>query len=456
MRTQEDAQRERLATRPVAAVRPGPADLQEPVLGPLSTALGQAFLVGALVHGFGILFVTHQRVSAVLLSALAFGCLVLAPRSLVRQVRVSLPLLALVLWMVASWTWSVNPAQTYLRLETLVPVLLGMMVVTGLLPERARLVALRWSIRVTLLVSVVSVATSASARISGDDEFAVPGWRGTFSDKNSLALYLVFALAATVVLDRGRSRWLTSIVIAVLLGGAQSATGIVSALLVLALCAWLPMLRRRTGRQRALFVVATTAMVLGAAAALAVNVTAVLASYGKDTSLTGRTDIWAAVLGAIRERPLHGYGLGAPLVDVAAPSTVTLRLWREIGFTASHAHDGTLDLVGQLGLLGLVLFLLAFGTTARAAARRLHTAPAAATFALVLLSAQVLMSVSENVFLGPWLLVLLLLQAPLLVPAPLPVPGDGAGGPGEPSVEPLGAAGPDERGLAARGLDRRR
>jgi len=449
MRTLEDAQRRRLAARPQVAVRSGRVDREGPLaLGPLSTVLGQAFVVGALVHGFGVLFVTHQRVSTALLTALAFGCLVLAPRQLVRRLRVSLPFLTLVLWMVASWTWSVNPAQTYLRLETLVPVLLGMVVVTGLLSEPARLAALRWSIRIVLLVVVAAVATSASARISGDAEFVVQGWRGTFSDKNSLALYLVFALAATVALDRGRSRALTTAVIVVLLGGAQSATGVFSALLVLALCAWLPLLRRRSGRHRALFVMASAAVVLCVGGALAVNVSTVLGASGKDTSLTGRTDIWAAVLGAVQQRPLHGYGLGTPLVDGASPSTLTVRLWREIGFNAPHAHDGTLDVLAQLGLLGFALFLCVFWTTARAAARRLGSAPDAATFALALLSAQLLMSVSENVFLGPWLLVLLIVQAPLLAPE------RGARRPGEPSVEPGGAAGPGEGRLDVPAVDR--
>jgi len=447
MRSQQEAERSRLAARP-AAVLPGPAaaGTDPAALGPLATFLGQVFVVAALVHGFGVLFVNHQHVAAALLTALAFGCLVLAPRALVRRVRVSLPFVALVLWMVASWSWSVNPPQTYLRLETLVPVLLGMVVVTGLLPEPARLAALRWSIRVTLLVVVVAVATSASARISGDAEFVVAGWRGTFSDKNSLALYLVFALAATVVLDRGWSRWLTSAVIAVLLGGAQSATGVFSALLVLALVAWLPMLRRRSGRQLTLFVLVTAAVVVCVAGAIAVNVTAVLGAYGKDTSLTGRTDIWAAVVGAIQQRPLNGYGLGTPLVDVAQPSALTMRLWREIGFEAPHAHDGTLDVLAQLGVVGFVLFLTVFWTTARAAARQLGRAPRAATFALVVLSAQVLMSISENVFLGPWLLVLLFVQAPLLGRQPR------EGLPG-PSVEPRGAAGGGKSRLGVPALD---
>lgn len=388
-------------------------DGSDRALGPLATVLGQVFVVGALLVTFGVLFDRLPGDSATALLLPAWGCVVLAPRALLRTVRVSAPLLLLVIWATASWVWSVAPERTLDRLWSYLPLVVAMVAVTAVLPTSALWAALRANVRLVLLLNFAAVATSASARISGDAEFVVAGWRGTFPDKNSLALYLVFALAVVLVLDRGVSRWGAAALITVLLAGAQSATGLSVAVLVVVTWLWLGRLRCSGRRQSALFVLSSIGVALCGFALLLSSTTQVLELYGRDTSLTGRTDIWAAVLGAIADRPLTGYGLGA-LLDLGAPSTVTRDLWREIGFEAVHAHNGVLDLVGQLGLIGLVLYLLALGTTLATAVSGLRVLPLSGTFAIITVSAQLVMSVAENVLLGPWLLVLVVLQAPLL------------------------------------------
>ena len=200
-----------------------------------------------------------------------------------------------------------------------------------------------------------------------------------------------------------------------ILAGAQSATGGFAALLVLLLWLWLQVLRHQDTRRSIRFVVLSVALLVGVAASASTNTTALLEVAGKDPGLTGRTDIWQAVLGAVQQRPLTGHGLGA-FLNGQDPTAVTRALWRQIGFEAAHAHNGALDVLGQLGLVGLVLHLAALATTARAAAARLQADPAVAALALTVLAAQLLMSVSEVVLLGPWLLVLVLIRAPLLAP----------------------------------------
>ena len=386
------------------------AALADPQLGPLATFTGQCFTVGALVQGFGVLYERLPAAFSLVLLAPVLACLAMAPRRSLRRLRLSVPLGLLVAWLTASWTWSVGPDQTWFALWTSVLLVVGMAVVAELLSSDALARAVGWSVRLTLLLVVGAVLTSSSARISGSSDFVVVGWRGTFVDKNSMAIYLVFALAATLTLDRGRSRLATSVVIGGLLVGSQSATGLSAALLVVVSWIWLSVLRRRSGRRSAVFVLSTLGAALTAFAAVLFNYTAILEVYGKDASLTGRTDIWAAVVGAIAREPLTGYGAGA-LLNSAAPSSSTLKLWQEIGFDAAHAHNGVLDLLGQLGGIGLLLYVAAIWTTARAATARLRQAPGAAMFALVTLSAQLLMSVAENVFLGVWVVVLVILHS---------------------------------------------
>ena len=404
---------QRLTTRPSVAAHPPDR------LGPIATWLGQAHLVGSLVYAFGVIYQRLPPASSWLLLLLALGCAVLAPPGARQRLRVSLPFAALLGWMLLSWTWSVNPDETWSRVSTQLPMLLSVVVVTGLLDRSAVAAALRWSIRLALLLVVLVLLTDPGSRTSGDSEFEVAGWRGGFPDKNSLGLYLVFALAVTLTLDRGASRLCTSLAIGGLLLGAQSATSWTAAALVLLVWRWLVLWRRQLGRQSAVFVLASIGLVLCAAAAVSANVTALLEVYGKDADLTGRTEIWSGVLQAVADRPAIGYGLGA-LLNPEAPSSETLELWHVIGFHAAHAHNGALDLMGQLGVVGLGLYLLTLWATWRAAGRQLRQDPGPATLAVVMLSAVLVMSVSENVFLGPWLLVLAVLQGPLLLPTPAP------------------------------------
>jgi O-antigen ligase len=66
---------------------------------------------------------------------------------------------------------------------------------------------------------------------------------------------------------------------------------------------------------------------------------------GRDNTLTGRTEVWAAVLPAIDRRPLLGYGFGSFWTDA-----------RRDQYDIPTAHNGYLDVMLELGQVGLVLF----------------------------------------------------------------------------------------------------
>jgi O-antigen ligase len=80
-------------------------------------------------------------------------------------------------------------------------------------------------------------------------------------------------------------------------------------------------------------------------------------ALGRDSTLTGRTDIWAGLLPSVQRQPLLGCGFGA--------------FW-DSQTTAIHrvneAHNGYLDVLLQLGFVGLLftaMFLVSFGRKAQ-------------------------------------------------------------------------------------------
>ena len=68
---------------------------------------------------------------------------------------------------------------------------------------------------------------------------------------------------------------------------------------------------------------------------------------GRDRTLTGRTEIWADVLPVRAERPLLGYGLGSFWTDA-----------RRKTYDIPTAHNGYLDVLLELGDIGLVVYVV--------------------------------------------------------------------------------------------------
>lgn len=72
---------------------------------------------------------------------------------------------------------------------------------------------------------------------------------------------------------------------------------------------------------------------------------------GRTENLTGRTDIWNSLLPYAKSRFLLGYGYGG---------FWTTFLREQI---ASHAHNGSLNTVLDLGIIGLILFIVFLAIT---------------------------------------------------------------------------------------------
>jgi exopolysaccharide production protein ExoQ len=151
----------------------------------------------------------------------------------------------------------------------------------------------------------------------------------------------------------------------------------------------------------------------------------VLKALGKDPSLTGRTDIWTALMREVAERPWTGFGYQAFWGRDSIPAA-----WirAETQWPVPSAHNGWIDLLIQLGWPGAiavgVTVLIAFLTTLF----RIPTAGdregwwGVAYFAVFLM-----LSLSESVLLTnanlPWTLLLAILARGLMTGQAPVIPG---------------------------------
>lgn len=191
-------------------------------------------------------------------------------------------------------------------------------------------------------------------------------WKGLTNNKNTLGLMAAFTLFLWLhAYFAGRARlrttafWcLLSVVVMVL---AQSAT----AFGIAAICGPLVVLLLRTPPDWRRLVL-PTALAVAALVALGWLVMAMIvgspsfvdvfapiaALFGKDITLTGRTDIWVMTLEEAARHPLHGIGYGAFWLG---PESRAGWIIEALYWVPWQGHNAYIDLYNETGLVGLAL-----------------------------------------------------------------------------------------------------
>lgn len=342
------------------------------------------------------------------LGVLAVGT---AQRGMLGRMRVSTAAVAFVGWCLVSVAWVFDATLFVNRSERfLVPAFVFLaigastsarVIIRGFLAGYYAMIAL----------TVFTVVTSAGAREQSATSYegALPGWHGPFLHKNAMSTLLVVGVVFIVAFEPRRwVKWLSLGTIALLLIGSRSGTGLAGIIFVVTAWNWLMTFLKQRSRMSAPFVFFSF---VGLVVSMGIGVSTlpiVLAAYGKDTTFTGRTDIWRGVLWAIARRPLLGYGYSGVWVnDNVEP---TFSVMRHIGFRAFHAHNGTLDVILQVGVVGLVLFLALYLPMLRSGLRLARRGDAVGAVVIIAGLAIAVMSLSESLFLGPWIPFLCLLR----------------------------------------------
>lgn len=114
---------------------------------------------------------------------------------------------------------------------------------------------------------------------------------------------------------------------------------------------------------------------------------------GKDRTLTGRTDIWDALLRSIKEKPYLGYGYGVYWMDQLGPSYY-VRLQLQWGIPT--AHNGWIETWLSVGVLGVALFALHYIWTFILAFQRIWRGGSETYFAILIVIVFLVFSISES------------------------------------------------------------
>lgn len=321
----------------------------------------------------------------VIVAIIVAGWIAVAVRHRLDLRRVPIALGTLAVLMVASIAWSAYPGASALGvLGTLATMLVGIIMAHTLdLGQlvRALGIALRWILGLSLVFELFVAAVLRRPVLPLWVEYEEPFPRAFYWSRALLfeggriqgipgnANLLAFAALLGVIvfgIQVAERRvgavagwgWLGAAVLTLAL--TRSSTVLVAGAAAAVALGIVLLARRLTPRGR-LTLYGVTALAAGGVLTLALTFREQLLSLlGRSDDLTGRLDIWAAVLGLAEQRPVLGWGwvsYWAPWVE-PFDNLVVIN-----GVTYLQAHNAWLDVLMQLGVVGLVVFITLIVTT---------------------------------------------------------------------------------------------
>jgi O-antigen ligase len=293
--------------------------------------------------------------------AVAFGLLAVQPRGSFRAALHSPMIVGLIVIAFVSCGWSIYPDVSLRRAVAVAFTTLAGMAIAARYdwPELAETLGFAYAI-----VAVVSFLLGLLDPSLGRMTELFPGaWRGVFFEKNGLgdamALGVVIFLGAALLVPRRRWIWWGFAALAfVLILLSTSKTSLVS--LIIGLGALILVVMAKRGPAMAVFMTFLGVMAIGLLAGLIVfDSDALLGLVGKDATLTGRSQIWSAVLRQIQTRPWTGFGYGAVWSDETGWGPLAWII-HDAKFRPNHSHNSWLETWLGLGYVGLAAAAILF------------------------------------------------------------------------------------------------
>lgn len=312
------------------------------------------------------------------------SCILLAMRwqMMVYTLTGDIPLLCLHAVAFCSFAWSDLPDVTQLEVREILYMYSFALYMATRFSLREQLILLSWGLEVAALMSAF-YAIALPADGLHHDKFA-GAWKGIYPQKNELSTMMTLSCAAhlPLIFDSKYNRlWaaggLAFSLFVILMTTSKSGL-IIFFVLVIAL------FLARTIRWRNLVMVMIFSTLIGLSIPSGIvfisNWDPIMIGLGRDPTLTGRTDIWGYSLGRIAERPWLGYGRGvfwskrskyrheAGIAVMGAPPVNLL----SGAYAPPHSHNGVVDILLELGYVGLGLFILSFLLLAMRLGKRIY------------------------------------------------------------------------------------
>jgi exopolysaccharide production protein ExoQ len=296
--------------------------------------------------------------------------------------------------------WSYDPAATVRQAVLYLFVVLGSIGIAGTLDVDEYMDLLKRTCFLSAVASLVLLAVSPSAARSFDD------FQGIFSHKNVLGQVMAAGALASlhgIRVDR-RRRVRNILMLFVFIGMAFASASTTACLAVFVICCANGIIALfQRGGAALLIGIFLVLVLVPIMVVIAVDPDPILEMIGKDPTLTGRTDLWTYVINDISLKPLLGwgyFGFWSPNNPAAFEIADAFRIF------LTQAHNGLLEMLLNVGVVGTAIFILLFVRNVILAFRCLRTSQKALAISTITVCVAILtIGVSEAVLLAstqPW------------------------------------------------------
>jgi exopolysaccharide production protein ExoQ len=280
-------------------------------------------------------------------------------------------ILFLVLLAIVSVIWSDSPGTTFRRSIALVGTCLIALYFASRYRIREQLQLLAWAFGICMAFSLVFGWFHWGNSVDNLEG----AWYGIYTQRNALGSMMALSVLLFLLWARiqPEMKWISWIFAAasfflIILSGSMTSLIVFSVLLLT-----FPMIRFLRQSERAGKIILLSAVfVLGLAWWGGASWDTAAEAMGRDPSLTGRTELWAASALIGLERPLLGFGYNAFWLGTEGQSA---DVWRIVGWAAPSAHNGLLETWLDLGAIGVALAVFSFGSCVRKALQSIRIAP---------------------------------------------------------------------------------
>jgi O-antigen ligase len=279
----------------------------------------------------------------------------------------------LAVFLLVSVAWSIDPSTTLRRGLLYVFFVLGVIGVATNLKSDEFIDLVSTICFLSAIASLVLLAVFPSYAIMGDSGSLGEPMRGIFAHKNVLGQVMAVGALASIhrvrASRKGRLRSVAKLVVFLVMAFASKSSTSLLTIVYLYCLSGIIMLVRGGGAARILGV-SLTVLLIPISVTVALFSDFFLEMIGKDPTLTGRTVLWEIVINEIYERLMLGWGFFAfwgPANPIASAISASL------GWGVAHAHNGLLEMLLELGIIGAAFIIVIFVRNVALACRCLRT-----------------------------------------------------------------------------------
>lgn len=279
----------------------------------------------------------------------------------------NLPLILFLLFALSSLLWTIYPPATTYKLFFLFFSTLAGSYLAVRYKTSGMLDVLAWAGGILAVLSLLIVLFLPFVGVMQNRPF-IGSWTGIFWHRNHtgnlFAFFNMVFLLRFILADRKR-RWSKVLnlvfyaLTALLVFGSRSATGVIVFLFLHFVIGLVAVWLNFRDRMKAWHYYASAALLLTGFLVFITNAVFFFGLLGRSANMTGRIPLWQDLFSRVYlEQPILGFGYGA--LWMLKSFRIEMQIYHEWPYQIYFADNGFFDILLNLGLIGLLLFLAVY------------------------------------------------------------------------------------------------